>query len=357
MLIYFMSNLTGRRVYLIHQWCGLIAGMFILLLGLTGAVLIFNQELDAFEHKKEWIIDNKYPVSIDKAYHSIADKYKNWDIRLKRFSDKPEETMIFDLRRPAQRLTVFVHPSSGHILKEIDSSKTFVSWLLKLHYSLHASLFGEILVLLFGTLYFVSLLTGCIIYRRALADMFLFRIKFRLKKKRSIASSLHRYIGVWALILNVFIVFSGVVISYEVVKSGIKTDKTLPNPQAPPITASLDKVILKLKKEFPEFHPSYIRFPIDAEKPIIFNGKVDGQPFYYSRYYNSAVIDPQTGMIKEIKLITSLDKSVQLSSIVRGIHFVEFGSLPIKILFSLAGLSAPLLSITGFLLWRWKQKR
>lgn len=353
----YMSKSTGRRIYSIHKWCGLIAGLFILILGITGSILVFHKELDAFEHKREWTVDNAAPVSVDTAYHSITQKYKNWDIRLKRFSGNPRETMVFELRRPAQRVTVFVHPSTGLILKEIDSNKTFVMWLLKLHYTLHAKLFGEILVLVFGTLYFISLLTGCIVYRKVLLNMFLFRIKFRLKNKRSIASSLHGYVGVWALIVNLFIVLSGSVISYQVVAHGLKVPKTSPAINTGPIPASLDKVLADLKEKTPEFLPSYIRFPTDKESPIIFNGKVEGQAFYYSKFYNTVVVDRKTGAIKKIHLNPSNDKTTKLSSIVRGIHFVEFGNLAVKILICLFGLSAPLLSITGFLLWKWKQKK
>lgn len=352
-----MGKTAGRKIYSIHKWCGLIAGLFILILGITGSILVFHQELDAFEHKKEWTVNNSDPVSIDIAYQSITRNYKNWDIRLKRFSANPRESMVFELRRPVQRLTVFVHPSTGSILKEIDSDKTIVMWLLKLHYTLHAALFGEILVFIFGTAYFISLLTGCIVYRKALLDIFLFRIKFRHKNKRSTASSLHRYVGVWALVINLFIVLTGAVISYEVIASGLKAPKTAPVLNPGPIPASLDKIIVNLKQKFPEFQPSYIRFPTDQERPIIVNGKVTGQAFYYSKFYNTISIDNQTGAVKDIVLNPENTGSAKLSSIVRGIHFVEFGNLPIKILFFLFGLSAPLLSITGFLLWKWKQNR
>ncbi|WP_411274698.1 PepSY domain-containing protein [Daejeonella sp.] len=45
-----------------------------------------------------------------------------------------------------------------------------------------------------------------------------------------------------------------------------------------------------------------------------------------------------------------------LSSLVRGIHFIEYGNFWIKLFFCLIGLSGPVLSITGFLLWKWKKK-
>lgn len=186
--------------------------------------------------------------------------------------------------------------------------------------------------------------------------MLLFRIKFRRKNRRSIASSLHRYIGVWALLLNLIIVISGLFISYDIVSKGINKENSKASLTSPENDFSIDKSLQAISRKYPRFHPSFIRFPLSEEKPVIFKGTVDGQAFYYSRYYNSVSI-AASGKIGELKQANSADGATKLSSIVRAIHFVEYGNLPVKLLFCLAGLSAPALSITGFLLWKWKQKK
>jgi uncharacterized iron-regulated membrane protein len=351
-----MSNLS-RKVYQVHKWCGLIGALFIFILGLTGSILVFNKELEEVEHRTEWTIENSDPVSIDKAYNAVIHRYQNWDIRLKRIPANPQETAIFNLRRPTERLTVFSHPSNGRILKAINANSTFVTWLLKLHYTLHAKLFGEILVLCFGVIYFISIVTGLIVYRKALLDVLLFRIKFRAKKRRSIASLLHRSVGVWALFLNLFIIATGVLISYEVVNNGLKKATPKTEISTSEIHFSLDAALDSLKKSIPDFQPTYIRFPVTESGPVILNGRSDTQPFFYSQFYNSVKLNKVTGSIEEVIMNPNAEGRIKLSSFSRAIHFVEFGNLPIKILFFLIGLSAPLLSITGFLLWKWKAKR
>ncbi|HEY0669689.1 MAG TPA: PepSY-associated TM helix domain-containing protein [Sphingobacteriaceae bacterium] len=352
-----MIRRLGRRIYKVHKWSGLFAGIIILILGLSGSVLVFHEELEALEFRRFLTTNNHEPVSINKAYHTIAEKYPNRELRLQRFSENPNETLIFSIRHPAQRLTVFVHPSTGNIIKAIDSNKTFTTWLLTLHYSLHATLIGEIVVFIAGIAFLLSILTGIIIYRKAFMDMLLFRIKFRKKNKRSIASSLHRYVGVWALFLNIFIVLSGVLISYDIVSGGIKKrgakSQVITSPE---IKFSIDSALGVLKSQYPLFKPSYIRFPLAEGKPLGISGKVDGQSFFWSKFYNSVAIDASTGEISELKLNPSADGKTKLASIVRAVHFVEFGNFPIKLLFCLTGLSAPILSITGFLLWWWKRK-
>ena len=353
-----MIRRLGRRIYKLHKWTGLLAGIFILILGVSGSILVFHEELEAWESSEFLTVQNTRPVSIDKAYETITTKYPNREIRLQRFSRNPTETLVFSIRKPAQRLTVFIHPSDGRILKSIDSNKTYTTWLLTLHYSLHATLIGEIIVLTAGLAFLISIITGIIIYRKAFADILLFKTKFRKKNKTSLASSIHRYVGVWALFLNLFIILSGLLISYDIVMGAIKNRGSKASVvTSPRIKFSIDSALSVLDTRYPQFNPSYIRFPLSEGKPMGVSGEVDGEAFYWSKFYNSVLINASTGEISPIKLNPEADSRTKLASIVRAVHFVEFGNLPIKILFCVIGLSAPILSITGFLLWRWRKKK
>src|SRR5687767_11490452 len=122
-----MKNQFGKKTYKIHKWCGLLAGIFILVLGFTGSILVFHDTLEAYEHQEIWQVKNSQPVSIDAAYKTINQTYPGWEIRLQRFSENPSETLIFSLRRPDHRLVVFSHPANGNILKVTDSDNTVTS--------------------------------------------------------------------------------------------------------------------------------------------------------------------------------------------------------------------------------------
>ncbi len=246
-------------------------------------------------------------------------------------------------------MIIFVHPSNGNIIKVMDQKDSKVFWILKLHYSLHSGILGESLIFLIGLIFILSLISGLIVYRRALIDIITFKIRLLKKRKRSLVSSLHRYVGVWALIFNLLIVLTGTVISYEIVQSGLKS-KTASLPTTPKIEISVDKVLNDLHVKQPDFNPSYIRFPTLAGHPIILAGRVANEAILYSKFYNTINIDPVSGEASSLQITRSL------SSLVRGIHFIEYGNLWIKLFFCFVGLSGPLLSISGFLLWKWKKK-
>ncbi|WP_026899343.1 PepSY-associated TM helix domain-containing protein [Daejeonella oryzae] len=351
-----MSKTFGKSIYKLHKWTGLIAGLFIFILGISGSVLVFHKEIEKSVDTDYLVTDNNLPVDIDKAYETIHTSYKNWEIRLEHFSNDPKETLVFGLRRPAERLTVFIHPANGNILKQADTEKAVVKWILKLHYSLHAGTAGKTIVFIVGLLFLLSLITGLIVYRKALTDILLFRIKFKQKNKKAFSSSLHRYVGVWAVLLNLIIVITGLLISYDVMIYGY-SNQTVSNPKSPKINISLQKTLEILQKDYPDFNANYIRFPKAEGAALSILGSLKNQPFYYSKTSNSISVDPNTSEIREIKIIRNATSKDQIASISKAIHFVEFENIFIKLIFCLAGLSVPLLSITGFLLWKWKGKK
>lgn len=339
-----------KRIYRFHRLSGLIAGCFIFLISLTGSILVFHQELDDLQYREYLHVENDKKVSIDKAYSSIVANYSSWDIRLMRFSENPAETLVFQLRRPDERLIVFVHPSNGELIKVVSQSDSVVFWVLKLHYSLHAGIVGETIIFLIGILFVFSLITGLLVYRKVILKTLLFRTRFNTKNRNTLSSSLHRYVGVWAIFFNLIMVFSGLVISYEILISGLKeTTPAILN--SPALTSvSIDKILRDYSVQNPVFNPSYIRFPTHAGDKINIAGTLDNKSKFYSKFYNVSIANIQTG---ELGPVTSIKP---LSAFVRGLHFIEYGNWSIKLLFLFVGLSGPLLSITGFILWKRRHK-
>ena len=266
---------------------------------------------------------------------------------------KKDEALIFDLRNLKERRKVFVHPYTAEIIKDLNYHTQFTSWLLKLHYSLHAGIFGRILILLFGILFLLSLISGIYLYRKSILKALVFKVKLKKKNKKSFYSSLHRYVGVWALLLNIVLVITGIVLSYGVAKAGLNTPKP---PASPKIVTSVNGIMDNLKKNTPEFTPTYMRLPKQETAKITINGSFEKDPFFLSEFFNSFEIDYKTGKILSVKKISEASLLEKLDSVVTPFHYGEYGGIWIKILYSFIGLSGPFLSITGFYLW-WKRKR
>lgn len=157
-----MSWLSNRRpgfwrnVWLVfHRWAGLIAAPFLLITGLTGAVISWDHELDDLLNPHLTHISSAgVPMqSLDLA-RRIEAQYPEIRVNFVRLHAEPGESLAFGVQPRLNPSTgklfesgfnqVFVDPVTGEILGKRQwgavwplSTENFVSFLYKLHFSLH----------------------------------------------------------------------------------------------------------------------------------------------------------------------------------------------------------------------------
>lgn len=344
--------MKNRTLLKYHSYLGIIAGIFLFALGITGSVLVFTHDIDRFINDQYVVETNTNELQLDRAIKEVQNIFPDWSTRIVNF--KRGKTMLIDLRQLEDRKYVFIDPVSGNITHVINANNQFTNWLLKFHYSLHSGIIGRILILFAGSAFLLSLITGIILYRKVIIKILLFRIKIKSKKKRNYYSALHRYVGVWALLLNLILVITGLFLSYKVVTSGIQ--KAV-KPSPPSITISVEKALKKVEAYYPNFTPTYIRLPSSESGNIMFNGIFKGDAFYLSEYYNRISLNYHTGEIISVNKISEADFTTKLYSSILPLHFGQYGGWIIKILYCLVGLSGPFLSISGYFIWLKRKKK
>lgn len=335
-----------------HSWTGLIAGLFLIVTGVSGSILVFQHDIEAALWKDYKQVEDYNGLNIDQGFQKIQYEYGQWDIRLMHFQEN--EALIFNLRKPTERLFVFVHPTSGEIIKEVNELTTFPRWLLKFHYSFQSGPFGRLLVLLVGILFFFSLLTGLFVYRKSIINTLLFRTRIKKKNKRTFYSSLHRIVGVWALFLNLLLVVTGIFLAWKVTTSGFNPPAAA---QTPAVIAPIETAMEKIKAEKPHFTPTYIRLPLNHQGHVVVYGVYDDDPFYFSEFGNYFLVDYHSGEISGETKITEADLSTQFANTLIPLHFGQYGGIWSKLLYMITGLSGPFLSVSGFIIWKQGRKR
>lgn len=335
-----------------HSWTGLIAGLFLIVMGISGSILVFQYDIEDFLWKDYVQVEDYNGLDIDKGFQTVQDTYGQWDIRLMHFQE--EQALIFNLRKPTERLFVFVHPSSGEIIKELNELTTFTRWLLKFHYSFQAGPAGRILVLIVGVLFFISLMTGILVYRKSIVKVLLFRTRITNINTRTFYSSLHRIIGVWALLLNLVLVVTGTVLAWTVAEAGLNPP---PAPQTPAVTTPISTSLKTLDRTEPDFTPTYIRLPATEQGHVVIYGIYEGDPFYFSEFGNYFLIDYRSGEVVSGVKITEAALPTKLADTLIPLHFGQYGGIWSKLLYAVVGLSGPFLSVSGFVIWYERKKR
>ncbi|NJY61675.1 PepSY domain-containing protein [Salinimicrobium sp. CDJ15-81-2] len=339
--------MNNRDILKYHSYAGLIVGLFLVIMGISGAILVFQHDIEDYQWKKYSEIEDYSGRNIDIGIKAIQEQYPDWDTRLMHFEEN--EALIFNLRKPTERLFVFVHPSTGEIIKEINELTTFTRWLLKFHYSFQAGPAGRILVFIIGIIFLFSLLTGIYLYRKSVIKTLFCSTRLNLKTKRTLYSSLHRIIGTWALLFNLVLVITGIFLAWTVAASGLNPPAA---PQTPAVDAPVEHLLTQIEQEYPDFNPTYIRLPLNSEGRLTVYGLFDDDAFYYSEFYNSIRANFNSGEITGVTRVQEADLKTKLSSTLIPLHFGQYGGIWTKLLYCFVGLSGPFLSITGFLIWR-----
>ena len=344
------------RLYACHSWLGLVTGILLLLVSVSGAVLVFHKELDratfpAAARLKEPVQELVY----DRAVASVQSRYPYHRLRVHLPEDPYKKALIFEARGTDNQRYVYVHPQSGEILLDVDRFSTPSRWLLKLHYTLFAGVWGSFLLAILGLSMIASLFTGLWVYRKRLVPVLLFREKLSLKSRKGFYSGTHRYIGVWSLLLNLVLAVTGVFIQVVIIGSNLSSKKAVVAPSPGP-QVSLDKAMALLRLEKEHFSPAFLMLPTDSLSPIVVYGKSRETHPMLPPYADVLKIETEGYTQAGLDLIAQQPMGVKVYSWVIALHFGSFGGMPVKLLYCLFGLAPAWLSITGWFLWQKRRK-
>ena len=348
-------------IFYIHSIAGLVSGLFILLMSLSGAALVFHQELDAVQLPIVTADQNKI-LTVDSYYNNIQKQYPHAQISncvLPENNNQPFSFFIYDssYKNGAKVMEVFLHPQTAAILKtrggSDDARNNFMSWLAKFHNSFHLGKTGEWLLGFFALVFLLSIITGLILFRKNVLAVLLF------KKAVFKRNNLHQLIGVYALVFNLMIGVTGYwmqryVFKKEFYSSGNYTPVLKPS-QALPF--KFDSAYTAVQKQYPNFTGSVIYFAQSKKGKTAVYGSRSSNSFIHSKKFADVIFLDSTGSISKTRFINEIDANDRYDIINSQLHMGKFGGTGVKIIYFLFGLASGLLSITGFLLWLKRKKR
>ena len=370
-----MAKSVSRLIFKIHSWLGLFNGIWMLILGITGSLLVYTMELDKWVNKDILTVtpaEHRLPVdSLYKIVRSVRPDAIGANII--RFPKEKTDCISFriyieDGRLPMNRWSdtynMDLDPYTGKILRQgsyHDIKSSFLLWSGSFHWSLNQGPVGTLIITLAGILLFVNILTGIIIYRKYFFKAMIFRAPVNWRNWRTGTSGLHRYIGVWSLVFNILIFYSGLQMTWG---SLDKSYYQRPSPTQPNLApyASIDKMMRDVEKIYPgfEFHYFYIPFIKNQEvfegaEQASAMGYIPGTPSIIPLSNSSVNFNVNTGEVlsrvnanEELKKKNLWDK---FNYIAFSFHAGTFAGEFSRILYVIVGLVPALLAISGFLLW------
>lgn len=353
-------NLT-KLAFKAHGWLGLAAGIFFLLYGLSGSMLMFRTQIDRFINSDlHQLKPIDHRVSIDSIYHMIVRTHPNLKkIVLHDFPVDRYDSYEFMVYKNQQSITanylyfIFVDPYSGKILREgsyQDITPSFFRWLYSLHYSLQLGMPGKLFTAIIGLIMLLSLATGLVVYRKHLWDALRFKAGLNFKNRRTALSSLHRIVGVWATIFTAILFFTGFWMNKE--HFSADTWKLMPVHRNSIVSANLDDIVQRSRQLVKGFVPIAVTIPCMSGQDILVRGHLPSTTFFLLQGKTSAMsFDATTGVFKMLSDIDKQPFGKRFDAEVYQIHIGAYGSTLLRWIYVILGVLPGLLSVTGALLW------
>ncbi|WP_349314835.1 PepSY-associated TM helix domain-containing protein [Chitinophaga sp. MM2321] len=340
-----------KQFFRIHRITGLIAGAILLLLSISGSILVFSDEIDhALEANAYHVTPGtqKQPLAQLLLHAKQSLPGKTPYLFFVRLPQAPDESAIIRAEYAADyKVYLFMNPYTGQVVHQHANKGYFTGFVLYLHFTLLSGKTGVKIMLITGILLFLSVLTGIWVYRGAIGKVLTFRVKLEWGNRTRRWRNLHRIIGVWALLFNALIAFTGIMLQLKV----LDARKTTPKEYVEvPVKVDYDQLLAKAEAQIPGFRVMGIRPPKKAGDPIRFLGHAH-EAAIWGTYSSSVNFDAGTGLVKKTVNFSQAAFGDKFAACIAPLHFGNYGGIALKILYSLLALTPGILSVSGFLIW------
>lgn len=348
---------------ILHRYAGVIAGILLVIIGLTGSSLVFSEELDYFLNPQILqVIPKDKRVPLETVLSNVREAHPHLKAHRIIVPQKLEGVYTVMVESPSKEYTdVYVNPYSGTILGSRPWKQTLGGFLIELHVNLFAGNFGEKVVGVCGLLLLLLSLTGMILWpgwKRLVPG-----VKIRWKApNRLVNYDIHKVVGILSLLFLALLALTGVAMTfYEMADPAVNwLTRTPPTPDPPTsqliagaTPMALDEVLHNADAALAGAETTKI-FPAKTPEAAVNVWKKspqDAHPYGSSYVY----LDQYSGVVLRVENSLEVPPNTWVWNQIYLLHIGTFGGLTTRVLYAVVGLSPIALSIKGFVLWRHRQ--
>lgn len=349
--------MTSPRLLQAHRYVALGLGALIVVIGSTGASLVFRDELTAW-FTPAVRIDPGSPAAgwyerVLAAVRAAAPQAKSIDIAPSRRTDRATEAII---RGPGGERHLFVDPHQGKVVADSDRQWLPFATFFQLHKRLMAGESGEYLVAAAGMALGFLAVTGLVMWWPRKLE---YAFRFRWSGNRlAVSFDLHRCAGAAFAIFLLLNAITGVSMNLD------EASKTLVNaaaqssgePGPPPAMSNafaamqpLDEIVAAAERALPGGAVTRIAIR-DGNVPVVVRKVLPGDNDTHGM--NRIYVDAASATVLRASLLERLPPGNAMFEWLYPLHTGKLLGTAYKGVLVLAGL-VPLLSlVTGLIVWR-----
>ena len=355
------SVFLRRALFQIHLWIGVLVGLYVFIVCLTGAALVFRIDLQKAWHPELFTPSAAGPqVEAATVMERLRTAYPQGRLAGVDAPTSVRPTYLAYVSSGNRFLTLLVDPVNARVLGELPD-RSLVKTVQELHFDLLAGRTGRIVNGVGGLLLLALCVTGLVIWWPGIANWKrAFTVDLRRSWKR-VNWDLHSAAGIWTgaiiamwAVTGVYFAFPG---PFRTAVNWVSPVTVTRAPQSAPRGAdgapppAWRELIDEAQRHAPGQHVARVVVPSNERNAflVLFSG---AQPTPVGTTELTAVyLDQFSGRLLTAPPRAERSAGDVIMAWVGPLHVGSFGGLGVKIAWLLLGLSPPLLFVTGFLMW------
>jgi uncharacterized iron-regulated membrane protein len=350
-----------RALFQVHLWTGVLAGLYVFVVCVTGAALVFRIDMQRVLHPELFTPGPGAEADPATILETVRDAFPDWRVSGIDAPTTARPTYLAYVANDERFLTLLVDPASARVLGELPE-RSLVRTVQDLHFDLLAGRTGRV-VNGIGAMLMVGLcLTGIVIWWPGGAN---WRRGFTVDVRRTwkrVNWDLHSATGVWTVALIAMWSVTGIYFAFpsqfRAAVNAISPLTVARTPQSAPAPAGATapkpawrELIALAQAAVPDqfvarvIPPSNDRAAFLVMFSAVKPAPAGGAPL------TSVYLDQYTGSPLTAAARPGRSAGDVVMDWVAPLHVGNFGGTGIRVAWLILGLSPPLLFITGFIMW------
>ena len=300
-----------KTILFLHRWLGLISGLVVLVLSITGAIFVFQKEFTNWMRKDIMYVENQHSerlsieqmqektrqaLGVDRLAYGLV-TYQEPSQAWSAFSYIPGRHWTY-MGSIEEYKTAYVNQYTGETIEVVDEKKDFFQIIKGIHWSLLlATPIGQPIVVWSTVIFIILLISGMVLWWPKKWNKAGRKKSFKVKwgaTWRRVNYDLHNVLGFYALLLALIVGVTGLYWAFPVAKKTLYFLGTgefkLPEPSAEQVTSVLPDSSLtddplevayqNAWNEFPDAYSIAFVMPVDSAGPINAIVRSDGMTYY-----------------------------------------------------------------------------
>lgn len=345
----------------LHLWAGLIAAVFLILLGVTGSLMVFEDEIDrALNPKLTWVTPGEKRLTLTEMKSRLEEKYSGRTVVGFLISPRNDIAWEASLQSKASpdRLNIAFNQFTGDVLGNDSDRNNFVSYVHSFHLRLMMGDVGGSIVSWAALLLLFLSLSGVVLWWPR--KMLTVNPRSQIKQFNF---ELHQALGIYLSLFLMIFAVTAMVIHWENEATRLanrithSTDPP-PFPRMQPltpnaVTLSPDRLLSIAESAAPGANASWILLagnPVRIAMKYPEDRTPSGRTNIFVDAYSGDIVYQLNSRSGPLGF-----RMVKLWN--REIHTGDIGGLPTRILACVLSLLLPLMAVTGPLIWWNRRKR